>query len=239
MNQAVVALKAEPRAQGRFDLYREIHKALRSIMSEALLLVGRMDAADAQEVTQAAGKVRALIEICRQHLHTENQFVHPAMEARRPRTACETAEQHVEHEQALERLEAATRAVEQAGAPARGDAAHRLYQQLALFVAENLVHMHVEETHNNGVLWEAYSDAELLALHGAILASIAPEKMMAVMPFILSSVNHTERHAMLEGMSQKMPREAFRGVLAVAQSCLAQREWTKLGAALGTAPRVA
>ena len=32
--------------------------------------------------------------LCRAHLHAENQFLHPAMEARRPGSACETAKEH-------------------------------------------------------------------------------------------------------------------------------------------------
>ena len=33
---------------------------------------------------------------------------------------------------------------------------------LALFIADNFQHMHVEETAHNAVLWARYTDAELM-----------------------------------------------------------------------------
>ena len=39
-------------------------------------------------------------------------------------------------------------------------AALRLYRHLALFVADNLQHMHVEETENHATLIECYSEED-------------------------------------------------------------------------------
>lgn len=49
-----------------------------------------------------------------------------------------------------------------------------LERLLALFVADDVQHMHVEETAHDAVLWAHYSDDELMAIEQAIVASIPP-----------------------------------------------------------------
>ena len=60
-------------------------------------------------------------------------------------------------------------------ATSRATAVAELQRFLAQFVAENLTHMNVEESWNNAVLWETHSDAELIAIEQAIVASLSPE----------------------------------------------------------------
>jgi hypothetical protein len=67
----------------RHDIYAFIHKALRLAMSDALAALGRLDASDAEEVSQALVRARDLADFCQHHVVIENAFVHPAMEARR------------------------------------------------------------------------------------------------------------------------------------------------------------
>src|SRR5215467_13280633 len=107
---------------GRFDIYTLIHKGLRSFMSDTLTVVGRIDESDPADVAAGIAQVRGLLEICREHLFIENQFVHPAMEARRPGSACATAKDHVEHEEAFERLDAQLLTVERSSGTKRKDA---------------------------------------------------------------------------------------------------------------------
>jgi hypothetical protein len=52
-------------------------------------------------------------------------------------------------------------ALQAAGDGERMPLALRLYHHLALFVADNFQHMHIEETVHNPTLWAHYSDAEL------------------------------------------------------------------------------
>jgi len=98
----------------RFDMYLHVHKGLRAFMGHVLTTVGRIDPFDADEVAAGIAEVRALVEICREHLFTENQFIHAAMEARRRGSACATATEHIQHEQALEQIEILLRAIERA-----------------------------------------------------------------------------------------------------------------------------
>jgi hypothetical protein len=177
--------------------------------------------------------VRTLLGLLRTHMHAENQFLHPALEARRPGTARRTAGEHAEHERAFEALCGAMLSVERSAEPARAAACAQLYRQLALFVAENIAHMHAEETENNAVLWAAYSDAELERIHDALLASIAASDRTLALRWMLPALAPAERAGILTAMQAKLPAEAFGALLAALKGQLADRDWAKLAAALG------
>lgn len=219
--------------QQRVDLYGSIHKALRACMNDTLGLIGRMDPQDDTDRKQALAQLRELLVAFGGHLHHENDFVHPAMEARRPGSAAAIAADHVEHEEALALLAELGDALERAGAADREAAAAALYRRLALFVADNLQHMHIEETEHNALLWAHYSDAELEEIHQRLVAAVPPEKMRIYLRWMLPALSHAERVAMLAGMRQGAPREVFDGVLSLTRAHLRGRDWSKLSEALG------
>ncbi len=226
---------AAPAAAARVDLYTAVHKGLRAAMGHVLRAVGSVDHTDERELADVLGQVRGLLELLAVHLHDEEQFVHAAMEARLPGSSAGTAEDHVGHELALDELESDVQALERAGAAGRAAASLRLYRRLARFVAENFEHMHVEETHNQMILWATHSDAELLAIEQALVASIPPAAMQVFTRWMLVAASHPERVAMLSGVRASAPPEVFDGMLALAREHLSQRDWAKLARALDVA----
>jgi hypothetical protein len=234
MAQTVLKLKPRPQpAAGRHDLYAQIHKGLRSFMADTLCRIGRLDAADEVELAEGAAQLRGLLALCRGHLEHENDFVHAAMEARRPGSSAQGASEHAVHLASIEALEADLRALERAEGEARAAAALELYRGLALFVAENLEHMHHEETAHNALLWEAYSDAELQAIERALVASVAPDEMAVVARWMLPAMTAADRAAKLTEMQPALPPQAFAGIMAMLKGQLSERDWYKLGSALG------
>lgn len=215
------------RVDARHDLYAFVHKGLRACMSDTLLAVGRMDTADRDDVRATVARVRDLLEMCGAHLDKEERYVHPAMEARRPGSATRTAQDHVDQAPAVERIEAELQAIE-SGA---GDA-HRLYRHLALFIADNYLHMHAEETENNAVLWATCDDAELALIEKEIVASIPPGLRARWLRWMVQAMAPTERLRLLAGMKVGVPAPAFAALIALVRPHLAAGEWEKLAAAL-------
>ncbi|HEX5313032.1 hemerythrin domain-containing protein [Aquabacterium sp.] len=218
---------------GRLNLYQSVHKGLRAFMADTVQLVGATDPADASERDKALEQVRTLLSICQAHLSHENDFIHVAMERRSPGSARQCQGDHVEHMAHINQL---TQLVSVADSPEQradgGDAWLTLYQELSLFVADNLEHMMLEESHNNQVLWSHYSDEELGGIHVALVSSIPPEEMAIHFRWMIPSLSHPERVAMLGGMQQGMPEPVFHSQMAVAQTLLTPRAWQKLAGAL-------
>jgi hypothetical protein len=220
----------------RHNIYVLIHKALRACMSDALVAVGRMDPHDAGEVASTAALVRNLLEFARIHLQSEEDWVHPALEARRAGSSAETRADHLQHREAFVMLDTSLRAMEGSAGQAREVAALRLYRHLALFVADNLQHMHVEETENHATLIECYSEEEIRAIEVSIVGSHAPAETAMAMRWMLPAASAPERAALLVEMRQNAPRPAFEATLAAVRPHLSARDWAKLEVAIGSQP---
>lgn len=227
----VAAVQAAP----RLDLYAGIHKALRALMADTLLAVGRMDADDGLEMAQTSQRVLELLDFCVSHLRHENQFIHTALEARAPGASDVIAHEHVEHERHIAGLSALVGDLLKSPPVERAGAALALYRQLSLFIAGNFQHMHVEETAHNAVLWSRYTDAELAAIHYDLVASIPPEEMMTILRWLVPFMNPAERTAMMADMQAHAPAPAFAAALDTVRPYLTQAEWGKLTCSLGLA----
>lgn len=220
----------------RMDMYAGIHKAMRALMADTLLSLGRMDCDDDLELAQTTQQVLALMDACASHLKHENDFIHAALEARAPGASAVIAHEHDDHLAHIRRLAGAATALLGTPTAQRAAAVLALYRDLSLFIAENFHHMHVEETAHNAVLWARYTDAELEAIHDALVASIPPEEMMRIVRWLVPFMNPTERTALLADMRAKAPEPVFQAVLDAARPHLTQGEWAKLARSLGLAP---
>lgn len=217
----------------RLDLYAGIHKALRHFMTDTLHRVGRMDPNDADDRRRTLAQFDELMDLCEQHVHHENDFVHAAIEARQPRGAARTADDHVEHIAHIAALREEARSMAQAESSARPALALRLYRHLALFVADNFQHMNVEETQNNAALWANYRDDELMALHHRIVSSLPPQENLMVMRWMMPAITPAERAQALGGMRAGAPAEAFAAVIDTVRPHLDDHAWDRLARALG------
>ena len=217
----------------RFDIYRQIHKAMRACMCDALLAAGQFDPMDDGARAQFLTRVREMLSFARAHLDKEDKFVHPAMDARAPGSSKKTAEDHTGHQQAFRELDETLDALEQGSILEKPAAAHALYGKLAHFVGENLLHMQVEESANNEILWRTHSDQEILALECAIVASLSPQERAYSAQWMLPFANPQERLHMLRAMQPMMPPEAFAGLLRMLEAKLSPENWRQLEMALG------
>lgn len=233
----IAAIAAAARAgDGRFNLYAGIHKALRALMTDTLLAIGRADASDEAEAHDACDRTVELMEAFERHIEHENRFIHPALRARCPGVCDAVADDHQDHLRHTAELREAARALASLPAGERAGALHALYLALALFVAENLRHMHAEETLHNAALWATYNDFELLALHDELVASIPPQEMMGLAPWLLSANNASERCMLMNDMQAKAPAPAVAAMLDLARAHLVPRDWAKLARGMNLPP---
>ncbi len=216
----------------RYDIYRLIHKGLRFYLTDTLQRVGKLDCFCDQELTEGMTQLRELLTFCQAHLEHENTFIHPAMEARCPGSAESMYYHHQSHVEMIAELNMLALAAAQISGESRAHLQAELYRKLALFVADNLAHMDEEETGNNRILWEHYSDDEILAIEHALIQSLPPKDNQQSMLWMLPAMNHHERRQLLSGMQSQAPAEVFAGVLDLARECLPATDWQKLELAL-------
>lgn len=208
----------------RFDLYGQVHKGLRAFMCATLVDLGKLDSGDDQEVKRVLDQLDELLDLCLGHIGKEDIYVHAAMQVRSPKAAQQVAGEHEEHAVAIGRLRAAAHAVACTGHQAREQAASRLYGAFALFVAENLEHMHVEESQHNAFLWAHFSDDELAEIYGAIMAATSPADMALSARWIVPYLTPAERAALIGGLRATMPGDVFDAIFAMIRPHLPRPE---------------
>jgi hypothetical protein len=173
-------------------------------------------------------QVRSIAGFCASHLRHEDKFVHPALEAARAGAARAIEDEHVHHNATCARLAQLADAIGEAGAPDRQPLANQLYRELALFLADSLAHMDVEETDNNAILWASYDDRQVMAIEHAIVASLSDQERAISMRWMIPALTPAELLSMFEGVRLNAPPPVFDGMLAGVRPLLAAANWNKL-----------
>jgi Hemerythrin HHE cation binding domain len=202
---------------GRHDIYGPIHKGLRKAQCDLLVRLGNTDFGDAGATTDLLSDMRGLLALAAAHLEHEDGHIHDALRARGAVSVDRLDHQHDDHRTTFAGLEKLVSAIEAArGAAERTALGRRLYLAFGAYIAHDLEHMLEEETVAAPQLWSLYSDAEMMAIENRIVGSLPPEKAMAFMRLMIPAANPGERAAMLGGMKQQAPREAFDAVIEFA-----------------------
>ena len=198
---------------GRWDLYGPIHKGLRFAHAEMLKLLGSADFTTPDTTMEA---LRFHLDLCAKHLAHEEQYIHPALEARLTGATGEIERQHGEHREDFARLERAMAAVERASQDARAWAGRQLYLTFSTFVAADFVHMQEEETVFYPQLCALFSDAELMAMEMQIIHSLTPDQNIAYLRLMVPAMNGAERQALLTGIKNAAPPAVFQAIVTQA-----------------------
>lgn len=216
----------------RYNIYQRIHKALRTCVADTMLRLGRVDSNDDAEFAAVLDQVRNMCTFMTSHLFHEDVKIHPLMESLQSGSTRQTVQEHEHHDYACRKLISLASVAEQAPLDERAALAEMLYQQTALFLAETLTHMHMEETENNAVLWATHSDEQLLALEQSIVASLTPEEKAISMRWMMPSLTPRERAMMLQGARRAAPPPVFAAMLEQVKGVLSASDWAKLATAL-------
>ncbi|KAB2878159.1 MAG: hypothetical protein F9K34_17950 [Albidovulum sp.] len=195
------------------DLYYAVHKGIRLANARMLIALGQADPGDEAGLMEVLGRLSAHLEICLSHLTHENEKIHAVVESRVPGGAEHQGEDHDHHLAAFGELRRMAEEVAVAGDD-RAAKLRRLYQRFAIFVADDLVHMHEEETELMPLIAANFSAEEIDGIEHAIVSNIPPAKMAGFGRFMLGAASRSERIAMVTGMRQAMPVEAFDGLFA-------------------------
>ena len=206
------------------DLYGPIHKGLRWAFGRVLSRIGSTTVTDDAAVIEVLGEVNDLVIGIESHLAHEEQFIHPAIEERRPGATAGLMDDHAEHANMIGAIRVLLAAI-RSGSPSTRPALWRaLYLCFADLFAENITHMAEEEEVTQPLLEELYTSDELQALEGRLLASIGPGEMLAAMRIMLPGNDFEFRVHMLNGAKHALPPEVFAGVFAQATVHLSPEE---------------
>jgi Hemerythrin HHE cation binding domain len=215
----------------RHDMYRNVHKGLRRELCSLLADAGAADSTAAEQA-QIAARWQATSSMLASHHQHEDHFIGPHIARLAPSLFAEMERDHESLDAEAKALDLYAVELTLCLPTALAECSLRFYRLLAGFIGRYLHHMANEEGPYLRALQAAYTDAELAGIEGALVASIAPEKMATFCLAMLPAMNLSERVEMLADMRAHAPEPAFVGMCELAKSALDSASWAKLSARL-------
>ncbi len=203
-----------------FDLYRDIHKAIRVDLFTLTAAAGRTDPSDEGALADLALRVRASMDVLDHHADHEDTAIGPVLTEHLPAVADRIAADHVAFEGRGAYLVDLAQAAADGRGPDRRTLAHHLYLDLAGFTSTYLAHQDLEERVLMPALEAAVGVEAVVAIHQQILGSIPPDEMGASLAMMLPAMNLDDRVELLGGMRAEAPPEVFAGVWGLAGAVL-------------------
>ena len=208
----------------RHDPYSAVHKGIRAAHMRCLVAIGSADPTRDAEILRLSRRIAEHLTMCNTHLQDENDFLHTALEARRPGASAHAAEDHDDHLHSFKEMNALLARLVVVAPQDRAAVLADLYRRFARFVADDLMHMDHEEHVLLPDLQDAFNDTELQELEGRIVTSIAPEHMVLFLEAMLDALPKAESAAILSAMQAGMPPSAYSALMAGVDARRADRE---------------
>jgi hypothetical protein len=210
------------------DLYRDIHKGIRSELFAVTEQAGRIDPASRDDRAAVAAHVTSVVDLLVEHAEHEDGAIQPVLEQVLPALAARVAAEHGTIEARLAGLDELADEAMAAGEADQRGTSHRLYVELAAFTCAYLDHQDVEERLVMPALQDAVGVDAVADIHQVIIAGIPPEQMARSLAVMMPAMNIDDRAELLGGMRAGAPAEVFAGVWSLVGSVLAPAEHAAL-----------
>ncbi|MBS1732019.1 MAG: hemerythrin domain-containing protein [Bacteroidetes bacterium] len=217
----------------RFNIFNMIHKALRGMLYNTAQSIQQTwfgDKADAELVFEKIHEVVAAFE---NHGHHEDHILMPYVEKYDPVRIASFESEHVEDLYMGNHLKHLINIYRDAATDQErmiaGSAITRAFQDYMIF---NLKHMQREEIELNELLWEVYTDEQLLDINAGIIASIPADEMAQTAGKMMMSINKNEALNWLSSVKKTAPAFVYNPLLELTETHLPEHYREEIRAAL-------
>lgn len=203
---------------GRLDVFKSVHKGLRSALSALLTQAGRTDGSQPAEVEALSRKAEEVFRFVGHHSLNEDRYLLPAMEAKMMPEAEAMRKDHAGLDGRMETLRR-----DASGLSRDSGGLHRFYLALARFVSAYLAHLDQEETDILPVLHARFPDAELAEFPRLSVENTAPADQAMMLSWMFPAMTAAELRDFFAGVRGKAPAEMVVHLEEIARRVLGDR----------------
>jgi hypothetical protein len=217
----------------RYNIFNQVHKALRAFLYDTAIQAQQTDFACAHEATQTLEKIGEAIYHFSQHAFYVEQFLFPFIKEHNP-VLTETFRQQYQLNTALAmRLKGLMNVYYHAVSTAeKTDAGRPVLKAFTGFLVTSLDFMMKEDNLINNTLWRHYSDTALQGLEKEIVSRLPPKDLAALSKWIIKGMNNTEIIDWLRSIEKNTVTCIFSTFFASAEKELPEYRWQKIQEAL-------
>jgi hypothetical protein len=209
----------------RVKLFEAAHKGLRSALCQFSSQIGKTDFNNTEQVSILHVLGKEVFMMLSTHANDENSIILAELEAKVPGSSKHDMDDHEKLEadqSAMETLLDEIREIQNKGEDAAGFGAE-LYMKFLKFHGEYLLHTYEEETETQRLLWDNFTDEEIHAMRGRIIARFTPGAFEIWQKYIMPSITPGDRTMLFKGMKMQSP-EGFQKLMAMAKKYLSPEE---------------
>lgn len=216
-------------SQPRANIYGFPHKGLRIALSQLSMLSGNTDYSNADSLKKLKNLSVELVTLLDLHLHSEEDVVLPALEAKMPGSTSENVEEHEQLEKEVQAFDKQLTDITVDSAPNSGA---QFYEAVYNFHSKYIAHMAMEESDINPLIWANFTDEEIMAWHGQVMSTLTPDQIMLWFKYIVPALNPFERGMIMGGFKENAPAEFLDKVLDMLKEYMSEKEHLQLEAML-------
>lgn len=192
----------------RYQFYRE-HKYVSSALNDVERLIAKTDFSKDQEVQAVNQAFQGLKGMLQGHAEYENERLHTLLEKKHSTLYKHAEEDHAEQDKKLIEIQnMIDNLLKEANDQEKISMGYKLYLTYRKFVADNLAHLHEEETTLLPELQRLYADDELRQVEAKTYNQMSPQDMVEMMKVLFPHMNPSDRLAFLTDI-QKIQPEKF------------------------------
>lgn len=205
----------------RYNIFHQVHQGLRALLYHASLQVQQTDFNEQDAADETLDLIDEVIFLYEGHAHTEDTMVFPLIANHAPDVVADFEKQHHKDHILGAHLADSVKACRNATSPeARVAAGIALQFSLAEFTAFNLSHMNMEEAIVKKIICDHYTDEQLHALTGQIVAQIPPDKNARYSYWMLKGLTTAEIIGWFQAIRAQAPPFVFDQMMGLATSAL-------------------
>lgn len=217
----------------RYNVFKQIHKALRACLYDTALALQQAHFADPAEAGSALNKLEFILDFFDSHAHHEDHFILPAIEAYDKALVEKFEKEHVTDLMLTNRLRNLVNIYQHTvSSEEKMEAGSAISKAYVEFMVFNLEHMAKEELVLNQVLWEHYTDLQIISIQKALVATIPADKMAASSKWMFRGISNQEAIGWLKDVKQNAPDFVFQSLVQLGEAELPAERWSKITAGL-------
>lgn len=191
----------------RYQFYRE-HKYVSAALNDVERLIARTDFCDAKATSEVAKAFRDLVQMLKFHAEYEDERLHELLKKKGSSVHAHAEDDHAHQDEQLAEIQQLIDQVSTASAHYKKIAiGYRLYLTYRKCVADNLAHLHEEETQILPELQRLYTDEELQQVEAKTYREMTPDQMVQMMKVLFPHMNPSDREAFLFDIRHLQPEK--------------------------------
>jgi len=213
----------------RFNMFNNIHKALRVALYQNAILLQQTDFLEEEEVKHAEGSTLQVLHLFESHAHHEDKYVNSALEKKEYWLAASFENEHVKDEALGNRVKGLFTAYRHSQSSfVKLQFGQDICHAFTEFMVFNLEHMAREENLINKALWRHYKDDQLRAISAKIVADVPADEMVIIARLMIKGMNGSELKEWFKEIERHAPSAAVQALFDYAEKELPEGRTKKI-----------